>query len=68
MPVASVLDTTLYLEQQSLVVFGSKALLTMVEATASAHDREEGWDKFLICADRIEPLAGLERTTYSMDQ
>ena len=35
------------IEPQSLVVFGSTALLTMVGATASTHDREEGWDIFL---------------------
>ncbi len=34
-------------ELQSLVVFGCTALLFMVGATASTHDREEGWDNFL---------------------
>ena len=31
------------IELQSLVVFGCTALLFMVGATASTHDREEGW-------------------------
>ena len=35
------------IELQSLVVFGCAALLFMVGATASTHDREEGWDDFL---------------------
>ena len=35
------------IEPQSLVVFGSIALLTMVGATASTHERDEGWDNFL---------------------
>ena len=35
------------IELQSLVVFGCTALLFMVGATASTHDREEGWDDFL---------------------
>ena len=35
------------IEPQSLVVFGSTALFTMVGATASTHDREQGWDNFL---------------------
>ena len=35
------------IELQSLVVFGCTALLFMVGATASTHDREEGWDNFL---------------------
>ena len=35
------------IELQSLVVFGCTALLTMVGATDSTHDREEGWDNFL---------------------
>ena len=36
------------IELQSLVVFGCAALLFMVGGTASTHDREEGWDDFLI--------------------
>ena len=35
------------IELQSLVVFGCTALLFMVGATDSTHDREEGWDNFL---------------------
>ena len=35
------------IELQSLVVFGCTALLLIVGATASTHDREEGWDNFL---------------------
>ena len=35
------------IELQSLVIFGCTALLFMVGATASTHDREEGWDDFL---------------------
>ena len=35
------------IELQSLVVFGCTALLFMVGATASTHDREEGWYNFL---------------------
>ena len=34
------------IELQSLIVFGCTALLFMVGATASTHDREEGWDNF----------------------
>ena len=51
-------------EPQSLVVLGCTALLTMVGAIASTHDREEGWEHFLhICVERIEQLAGFEPTT-----
>ena len=35
------------IELQSLVVFGWAALLFMVGATVSTHDREEGWDDLL---------------------
>ena len=35
------------IELQSLVVFGCTALLFIVGATASTHDREDGWDNFL---------------------
>ena len=35
------------IEPQSVVVFGCTALLTMVEATAYTHNREEGWDIFV---------------------
>ena len=35
------------IELQSLVDFGCTALLTMVGATDSTHDSEEGWDNFL---------------------
>ena len=34
-------------EPQGTVIFGSTALLTVVGATASTHDREEGWGNFL---------------------
>ena len=35
------------IELQSLVVFGCTALIFMVGATASTHDREKVWDNFL---------------------
>ena len=35
------------IELQSQVVFGCAALLFMVGAIASTHDRIEGWDNFL---------------------